>query len=46
VTKAQKTYIMKELDAIGSFAERQPIQTTALQQAASYNFPDASFPKR
>jgi tryptophan synthase beta chain len=41
VINVQKTYIMKELDAIGSFAERQPIQSAALHQAASYNFPDA-----
>ncbi|MFC7299307.1 tryptophan synthase subunit beta [Herminiimonas aquatilis] len=32
---------MKELDALGSFAERQAVIETALHQTASYNFPDA-----
>ncbi len=32
---------MKEFNALGSFAERQPIQSTALHQTASYNFPDS-----
>ncbi|ABR88359.1 tryptophan synthase beta chain [Janthinobacterium sp. Marseille] len=32
---------MKELDALGSFAERQAIAESALHQTAPYNLPDA-----
>jgi tryptophan synthase beta chain len=32
---------MKELDALGSFAERQAVIDNTLQQTASYNLPDA-----
>ncbi len=32
---------MKELDGLGSYAERQAMNTAALYQAAEYNLPDA-----
>ncbi|HEX2605681.1 MAG TPA: tryptophan synthase subunit beta, partial [Oxalicibacterium sp.] len=32
---------MKELDALGNQAERQPIRETAIHQTAPYNLPDA-----
>ncbi|GGI16096.1 tryptophan synthase subunit beta [Oxalicibacterium faecigallinarum] len=32
---------MKELNALGGFAERQAVTETTLQQTAPYNFPDA-----
>ncbi|HZW14212.1 MAG TPA: tryptophan synthase subunit beta [Noviherbaspirillum sp.] len=32
---------MKELNALENFAERQPMPTTALHQAAHYNLPDS-----
>ncbi|MGH8809876.1 MAG: tryptophan synthase subunit beta, partial [Noviherbaspirillum sp.] len=32
---------MKELNALENHAERQPLATTAIHQAAHYNLPDA-----
>jgi tryptophan synthase beta chain len=32
---------MKELDALGNHAERQPVSETAIHQTAPYNLPDA-----